>query len=568
MLRETLMMRSLFLFGLLLLCSLHVGAVTPRERGLADVAAALTTSPRVRVLVAFAEPAGADKRRAIELATDTLLASLGPTATVRRRFTQVSAVALEVDRAVFEQLQKNPDLLVGLDEGGQGHMREAVPIARLDAIIGANAGTPVKVAVIDSGIATTHPDFAGRIVGQQCFCSSSSGAGGCCPNGTATQAGAGAAADDHGHGTNVTGVLASGGSVAVRSAGARSPIVSVKVLDSRNSFCCSSDIVAAFDWVLSQHPDTRVVNASLGTNALFEGTCDTQAAFAQAFATSINNLVRNGTMVFVSSGNQGNPRQISAPACVASAVAVGATWDANLASQTVLGCTQTPQVDAPTCFTNSSSQVALYAPGAFITSTGRDGSLSTFAGTSQATPLVASCATALRAEFPNATVAQVRAALVASPTRVTDAKNGVSFPRLDCADARARLASVSTFAINAGLSGTWFNPATDGQGFLIDIDAVARLIFVAWFTYEPAGGTQRWFTLQANYSGNPVTLPVLRTVGGRFDQAGGTQTTTAGSADLRFDSCTRAVLTYRFTDGTSGTIPLQRLLPVPANCVG
>jgi Subtilase family/Domain of unknown function (DUF4214)/Divergent InlB B-repeat domain len=432
----------IILLGFLLFATLQVVAATPRERELSEVAAALSTSPRVRVLVSFPEPIQGEKRRAIESAADALIASIGPTAVVRRRFVQVPAVALEIDRAAFEQLQNMPDVLIGLDEAGTGHMREAVPLARLDSIIAANAGSPVKVAVIDSGIAINHPDFSGRIVGQQCFCSSANGVGGCCPNGTASQSGSGAAADDHGHGTNVSGILASGGAVSVRSAAARSSIVAIKVLDSRNSFCCSSDVIAAFDWLATQHPDTKVVNASLGTGALYEGMCDNQASFTRAFSTSINNLVNNGTMVFVSSGNQGNTQRIAAPACIGSAFAVGATWDASSSPVTFLGCTQTPQVNVPTCFTNSSSQVALYAPGAFLTSSGRDGNLSTMGGTSQATPLTASCATALRAEFPAASVAQVSTALRESPTRVTDLKNGLSFPRLDCTDARARLASI------------------------------------------------------------------------------------------------------------------------------
>jgi hypothetical protein len=41
----------------------------------------------------------------------------------------------------------------------------------------------------------------------------------------------------------------------------------------------------------------------------------------------------------------------------------------------------------------------------------------------------------LRSAFPDATPDQVTAALKASPTLVTDPKNGLSFPRLDCAHA-------------------------------------------------------------------------------------------------------------------------------------
>src|SRR5205085_1311102 len=62
-------------------------------------------------------------------------------------------------------------------------------------------GAGVTVAVIDSGVDVNHPDLSDHIAGQACFCS------GCCP------AGAGAAPDDNGHGTNVAGIVAGAGRV-------------------------------------------------------------------------------------------------------------------------------------------------------------------------------------------------------------------------------------------------------------------------------------------------------------------------------------------------------------------
>lgn len=75
-------------------------------------------------------------------------------------------------------------------------------------------------------------------------------------------------------------------------------VIAVKVLDSSNSFCCSSDVVAGMDWVLNNHPETGVVNMSLGTFALFAGDCDTTNAVTIAFATAVNALTANGTTVF------------------------------------------------------------------------------------------------------------------------------------------------------------------------------------------------------------------------------------------------------------------------------
>jgi hypothetical protein len=182
-------------------------------------------------------------------------------------------------------------------------------------------------------------------------------------------------------------------------------------------------VIAALDWVRSRHPDTDVVNASLGTGQLFAGACD---AANPALAAAVDNLLAADIMVFVSSGNQASPTRMAAPACIQNAIAVGAVWDAPRSSTTVLGCTDATIVaDQPTCFTNSNENTDLYAPGAAVTSSGIGGGLSTFAGTSTATP------------------EQIEAALKASPTRVTDSKNGLQFPRLDCEAAALLLAGDS-----------------------------------------------------------------------------------------------------------------------------
>jgi Subtilase family len=136
---------------------------------------------------------------------------------------------------------------------------------------------------------------------------------------------------------------------------------------------------------------------------------------------------------------------MEAPACIASAISVGATWDANLGSQTFLGCTDaTTAPDQITCFTNSDSALDLVAEGAYITATGRGGGESTYGGTSQASPMAAACAADLLQAAPATAPDGLEAALETSPTHVTDAKNGLSFPRLDCLAALQTLVPLPT----------------------------------------------------------------------------------------------------------------------------
>jgi len=413
-----------------------------------EVLAALAAQGRVQVIVTFRQPPGPTAGR--DLPDDErisrignlrkqILTDLGNSVIPRREFLLIPGFAAEVDPEALKRLQAHPLIeRIELDRPGSGSMAQGGPLARIPDVYAARlAGRGVKVAIVDSGIDTDHPDFAGRLVGEQCMCSCGAGPAGCCPNDEETQSGAGAAEDENGHGTNVAGIAAGGGSVALRGAAPRADIVAVRVLDESNVFCYLSDVIAGFDWVRVNHPDTKVLNASLGTYALYSGTCDAESS---AMASAVDNLVANGTMVFASSGNQGSGTQMSIPACIGNTFSVGAVWDAPRDNTSFLGCADT-NITAlkPTCFTNSNDTLDLFAPGAFITSSGIGGGTSTYGGTSQASPMTAGCAAALRAWYPAATIDQVRTALKASPVTVTDPKNNLSFPALDCLDAMGRL---------------------------------------------------------------------------------------------------------------------------------
>lgn len=117
-----------------------------------------------------------------------------------------------------------------------------------------------------------------------------------------------------------------------------------------------------------------------------------------------------------------------------------------------------------------------------------------------------------------------------------------------------------------GISGSWANPGTDSQGFMMEVtpdffDARTGNLFAGWFTYAPGGDDRRWYTLQGKVANNAsAVLPIYETTGGRFDHAQATQTRAVGSAVLSLRDCSQGTLDYRFDDGREGTIPLQRLL--------
>ncbi|MGK2927487.1 MAG: hypothetical protein ACSLE2_17890, partial [Lysobacterales bacterium] len=119
--------------------------------------------------------------------------------------------------------------------------------------------------------------------------------------------------------------------------------------------------------------------------------------------------------------------------------------------------------------------------------------------------------------------------------------------------------------INSGMDGSWFEPATSGQGFFIDAyesDAGAKFIFVSWFTYgDDTASGQRWLTAQGNYQGASAVIDVHETTGGSFDDPRPPATNQVGTMSLDFTDCSNALLAYELTDeGTAGEIPLTRVL--------
>jgi subtilisin family serine protease len=344
----------------------------------------------------------------------------------------VAAFGGEVTAAGLSALAANPLVdRVELDVHGGGALTESLPLIGANAVHAlSHRGEGVTVAVLDTGVDATHPDLAGRIVDEACFCRNADGTG-CCPAGATTQFGTGSAADDHGHGTHVAGILGGAGQVAPVGVAPAVKFVIVKVLDSQNRFSGTAQVISALDWVLQNHDEVRAVNLSLLTGAHFSGACDNVATFAIAFTQVIEALRANGTAVFSCSGNTGSANSMGAPACVSSAISVGAVFDAGFGSFSGLGCTEISAPDAVTCFSDSDGTLDLLAPGAVIRSTRRGGGSTQMSGTSMAAPHAAGAAALLFAIKPSLTVDRLEAIMESTGKKLVDKKNGVITPRID-----------------------------------------------------------------------------------------------------------------------------------------
>ena len=354
---------------------------------------------------------------------------------VTRAFALSPWVAATVRTDALLSLRDDPRVArVELDLPGQGQLLQSGPLIGLPDVTAAGfTGSGVQVATLDTGVDGTHADL-GELGAEACFCGND-----CCPGGGSSDSGSGSAVDGHGHGTHVAGAIIAQGTIGPRGVAPDATLLAVKVLDDSNNLSALSDVTAGLEWILSNHPQTDIVNLSLGTLGAYAGDCDAAEGIAP-LAAAADALRDNGTMLVAASGNGAASDGMAAPACIASVLSVGAVWDADVGPESIVCQEAATFPDLIACFSNASSTTDLVAPGARITSLWPGDGARARSGTSHAAPVASGCLAALMEAHPDATLDALESALQASPVRLTDSKNGIDYPRLDCADALSRLA--------------------------------------------------------------------------------------------------------------------------------
>ncbi len=197
--------------------------------------------------------------------------------------------------------------------------------------------------------------------------------------------------DHNGHGTNVAGIIGAidndAGVVGV-APGAR--LWSVSVLTAKGTGTWSS-VICGLDWVDAHRDTIDVVNLSFG--GPIEGSdTDCQSALPTGLHAAICKLVNNDDIaIVVAAGNQRKDASGFAPAAYDEVVTVAALADSDGKPGGNGGKTcDKNRDDTLAKFSNFGPAVDIVAPGDCIVSLGiRNGSLSRYSGTSQATPHVA-----------------------------------------------------------------------------------------------------------------------------------------------------------------------------------
>ncbi|MEM9383463.1 MAG: S8 family peptidase [Pseudomonadota bacterium] len=246
-------------------------------------------------------------------------------------------------------------------------------------------GSGVEVYVIDTGIRTSHVDYAGRAVwGADCI-------------GTGLS-------DNNGHGTHVAGTVGS----ATWGVAKDATLVAVKVCNGGGS-CPNSAITCGIDYVtqrkLNNPSIPMVANMSLG------------GGFSQSENDAVDGSVNAGVFYAVAAGNDNgfNACNLS-PASAPNAYTVGSTTSS----------------DARSSFSNIGVCLDIFAPGSSITSTWNTSNTATntISGTSMATPHVAGAAALVFDQNPTWTPFQVQDELTARATVGVVSNPGSGSPNL------------------------------------------------------------------------------------------------------------------------------------------
>jgi thermitase len=309
------------------------------------------------------------------------LVQLAPWASASAAVSQLQAqpdvVYAEVDATVHDDAI--PAVLPNDPQLGQQWALTTIDAPQAWAI--STGKSSVIVAVLDTGLDTNNPDFAGRLWTNPT--ANSDGFFGDV-HGWNFVSGNGNIMDNNGHGTHVTGILAATGNNGVGVAGVNwgAQIMPLKVLDSNGNG--STDTAVSAIYFAVQH-GAKVINASWGGD-IFSATMLAALQYANqngvVFVTAAGNESSNNDQVTTYPASYRTPNEL---------VVAAIDPNGSLASYSNFG----------------PSTVDIAAPGTNVLSTVLNDQYQDYTGTSMSTPFVAGTVALLAGLHPSLTATQL-----------------------------------------------------------------------------------------------------------------------------------------------------------------
>jgi thermitase len=281
-----------------------------------------------------------------------------------------------------------------------------------------------KVAVLDTGIDTDHPDLAANVYKSDDK-----------PNngkdddkngyvddayGYNAIAGRGSGQDDNGHGTHVAGIVASRGNNGSGNAGIcwSAKLVAVKFMNSRGKGT-TSDAIEGIEYAVKK--GLKIINCSFGSSSKSSALHD-----AVDYAQSKNALL------VVAAGNDGKNIDKSP------------VYPASYSDSNILAVAASTSEDTLASFSNFGSEsVDVAAPGDDVFSTYLGGGYKTLSGTSMGAPYAAGVAAMLRKQESEASYGDLRYAIRHKVDKPSALAGKVAYDgRLNAQKALAAIASL------------------------------------------------------------------------------------------------------------------------------
>ena len=365
------------------------------------VSVSILTNPALagdkKVIIGFRHDAGlseSDKHEKVHRAGGTIF----------RDHRSINAVSAELSEESISALKKDPhvayieaDKVITVVEpvlvasssdqelvDSWGVKRIGADMAAMQGITGAG----VKVAILDTGIDSNHPDLKDNYKGGYNFVYDNNDP-----------------YDDsrYGHGTHLAGIIAArDNGTGVVGVAPEASIYALKVLNG-GLMGSTTDILAGIEWAITNK--MNVINMSFGAQM-----------DSQAFRDACDAAFKSGIVLVAAAGNFNQPI-VDNPAGFDPVIAVSAT----------------AQDDTKAPFSNYGAKVELSAPGVAVMSTVPGGGYGLMSGTSQAAPHVSGVAalifsTGIKDENGDGSLAdEIRQRLVATATDLGDPGRDVYF---------------------------------------------------------------------------------------------------------------------------------------------